>query len=91
MSVDLSSSFENTINSLRSRCTYVATEMWRYSIRQAGLEIQEAYEPASLRAWLAPQDHILATIADDHKTLANFREEYSCLWVEPYITNFGMF
>ena len=48
-------------------------------------------EPKDLRAWLAPQDHILATTASDHMTSANAREEFTCLWVEPYLVNFGMF
>lgn len=105
--MDLYSAFGTTINSFRSRCAHISTEMWRYSISQVGVEIEEGIhvlcrdyrrislttvtglEPKDLRAWLAPQDHILATIASDHMTLANAREEYTCLWAEPYLTNFG--
>lgn len=89
MSVDLYSAYGTTINSFRSRCTNVATSMWRHQLQQSGFEIEEGYEPSDLREWLAPQDHILATIADDHKALANYREEFTCLWVEPYLANFG--
>lgn len=42
----------------------------------------------AIRAWLAPEDHVVSSIADHSSHLANDREELTCLWMAPYLTRF---
>lgn len=87
-SLDLYSAFSSVIKEFRARCIHISTLMWRYQMKQSGYELEEGLEPKDLRVWLGPHDHILADVSSDHMTLANSREEMTCLWIEPHLANF---
>lgn len=42
----------------------------------------------AVRGWLAPEDRVLAHLAENTSQLAHEREELTCLWVGPYLTHF---
>lgn len=42
----------------------------------------------SVRTWLAPEDRVLAHLAENTSQLAHEREEMTCLWMNPYLTRF---
>lgn len=45
-------------------------------------------EVKSIRQWLAPEDRVLANVAENTSHLAHDREELTCLWLSPYLTRF---
>lgn len=45
-------------------------------------------EIKSIRQWLAPEDRVLANVAENTSHLAHDREELTCLWLSPYLTRF---
>lgn len=45
-------------------------------------------EIKSIRQWLAPEDRVLANVAQNTSHLAHDREELTCLWLSPYLTRF---
>ncbi|RDW79099.1 NACHT domain protein [Aspergillus mulundensis] len=49
---------------------------------------QRLSEVKAIRAWLAPEDHVVGSIADHSSQLAQDREELTCLWAGPYLTRF---
>lgn len=42
----------------------------------------------AIRGWLAPEDGVLAHLAENTSHLAHDREELTCLWIAPYLTHF---
>lgn len=42
----------------------------------------------SIKAWVSPEDHVLANVANSMSHLAHDREELTCLWIGPYLTRF---
>lgn len=45
-------------------------------------------EVKTIKHWLAPEDRVLANVAETTSHLAQDREELTCLWVGPYLTRF---
>lgn len=45
-------------------------------------------EVKSIRSWLAPEDRVLARLAEAASHLAQDREEMTCLWMAPYLARF---
>lgn len=41
-----------------------------------------------IRSWLAPDDHILNRLAENTSHFAHEREEMTCRWIGPFLSDF---
>lgn len=58
------------------------------AIDAANIGLLVVSEIKSIRRWLAPEDRVLANVAENTSHLAHDREELTCLWLSPYLTRF---
>lgn len=58
------------------------------SIASTNMILFTVSEIKSIRQWLAPEDRVLANVAENTSHLAHDREELTCLWLGPYLTRF---
>ncbi|KAF2454326.1 hypothetical protein BDY21DRAFT_353647 [Lineolata rhizophorae] len=88
VSLDMYEVFGDTIESLNSRQAGVAEAIWTHQIQSDGLDTEEVLDVKSLRAWLAPQDRVLATLGRDHTTFMDQQAEFTCLWFQKPLSKF---
>ncbi|KAF7589548.1 hypothetical protein BBP40_004171 [Aspergillus hancockii] len=85
ISVNIYETFSGQIQTFRDRCENIADSMWRHQFLRQNLDADQVKQ---IQAWLAPEDRVLADVADATSQLAQDREELTCLWVKQYLTRF---
>ena len=88
VSVNIYDSFSTWINGFKDRCGKITELMWRNELVRENIDIERVSLVKSVRSWLAPEDRVLAHLAENTSQLAHEREEMTCLWVAPSLTNF---
>ncbi|EED17341.1 NACHT domain protein [Talaromyces stipitatus ATCC 10500] len=88
ISVNIYGTFSGQIESFRSRCDKISEAMWKHQLLKDDLDGERVSEVKSIRQWLAPEDRVLANVAENTSHLAHDREELTCLWLSPYLTRF---
>lgn len=89
VSVNIYSTFAEPIKTFRDRCDRIAEAMWRHQLVAHDLGAQTVADVQSVKAWLAPEDRVLTSVAGGWVSLlAQEREELTCLWVGPHLTRF---
>jgi len=88
ISVNIYGTFSGQIESFRGRCEKISEAMWKHQLLKDDLDGERVSEIKSIRQWLAPEDRVLANVAENTSHLAHDREELTCLWLSPYLTRF---
>ncbi|OCL11089.1 hypothetical protein AOQ84DRAFT_425240 [Glonium stellatum] len=88
VSFDMYEVFGDTIETFRSRQVKLTEAIWSYQIEDEGLNVNEALDVKMLSRWLAPQDHVLASLSRDHTTFADHQAEFTCLWFQKHLSRF---
>ncbi|EEA23672.1 hypothetical protein TMatcc_006755 [Talaromyces marneffei ATCC 18224] len=88
ISVNIYGTFSAQIESFRGRCEKISEAMWKHQLLKDDLDGERVSEVKSIRQWLAPEDRVLANVAENTSHLAHDREELTCLWLSPYLTRF---
>ncbi|KAL4998513.1 hypothetical protein BDV10DRAFT_166715 [Aspergillus recurvatus] len=88
VSVNIYRTFPGQIQTFQQRCERIAESMWRHQLLRENLDGDKVSEVKAIRAWLAPEDRVVDSIADHSSHLAHDREELTCLWLGPYLTRF---
>ncbi|KAL4762142.1 NACHT domain protein [Aspergillus foveolatus] len=88
VSVNIYRTFPSQIQTFQQRCERIAESMWRHQLLRENLDGDKVSEVKAIRAWLAPEDRVVESIADHSSHLAHDREELTCLWLGPYLTRF---
>uniref|UniRef100_A0A093V712 Vegetative incompatibility protein HET-E-1 n=1 Tax=Talaromyces marneffei PM1 TaxID=1077442 RepID=A0A093V712_TALMA len=88
ISVNIYGTFSAQIESFRGRCEKISEAMWKHQLLKDDLDGERVSEVKSIRQWLAPEDRVLANVAENTTHLAHDREELTCLWLSPYLTRF---
>ncbi|CAH0041095.1 unnamed protein product [Clonostachys rhizophaga] len=88
VSVNIYSTFTSQIKAFIDRCDKTAEAMWRHQLVKEGLDLNKVSSVKAIKAWVSPEDHVLANVANSMSHLAHDREELTCLWIGPYLTRF---
>ncbi|BCS19739.1 NACHT domain protein [Aspergillus puulaauensis] len=88
VSVNIYRTFPGQIQTFKQRCEKIAESMWRHQLLREHLDADKVSDVRAIRAWLAPEDHAVSSIADHSSHLAHDREELTCLWMAPYLSRF---
>ncbi|KAJ5727408.1 hypothetical protein N7493_005228 [Penicillium malachiteum] len=88
ISVNIYETFSAYITTFKDRCNKIAEAMWRHQLAQQNVDTERVSVVKSVRAWLAPEDRVLAHLAENTSHLAHEREEMTCLWVSSYLSHF---
>ncbi|GAM43620.1 hypothetical protein TCE0_060f18575 [Talaromyces pinophilus] len=80
--------FLGQIESFRDHCDQISHAMWKQQLLKDGLDGELVSEIKSIQQWLAPEDRVLAHFAKNTPHLAQDREEFTCLWLDPYLSRF---
>ncbi|KAJ5936055.1 hypothetical protein N7454_005353 [Penicillium verhagenii] len=88
VSVHIYDSFPGPIIAFKERCSKISEAMWRHQLVRDNISADRVSVVRDVRAWLAPEDRVLAHLAENTSHLAHEREEMTCLWVSPYLTHF---
>ncbi|KAJ5887643.1 hypothetical protein N7495_007684 [Penicillium taxi] len=87
VTVNIYNTFPGQIQSFRERCGKIADAMWRHQLSNANADPERLSVVRSVRTWLAPEDHVLADLAENTSHLSHEREEMTCLWMSPYLSH----
>ncbi|KAL4807437.1 hypothetical protein BDV18DRAFT_158655 [Aspergillus unguis] len=88
VSVNIYRTFPGQIKTFQQRCEKIAESMWKHQLLRENLDGDKISDVRAIRAWLAPEDRVVASIAENSSHLAHDREELTCLWMGPYLTRF---
>ncbi|SPO01633.1 related to NACHT domain protein [Cephalotrichum gorgonifer] len=88
VSVNIYTIFSTRIKVFVDRCENVAESMWRHQLMKEGIDGDKVSDVKSIKAWTAPEDHVLDNLAGSASRFAHDREELTCLWIAPYLTRF---
>ncbi|EAW11609.1 NACHT domain protein [Aspergillus clavatus NRRL 1] len=88
ISIDLYKTFPGQIQTFRDRCERITESMWRYQLLKENLDADKVSDSKTIKLWLAPEDHVLASVAEQNSHLAHDRDELTCLWMAPYLARF---
>ncbi|KAJ5660948.1 uncharacterized protein N7484_000320 [Penicillium longicatenatum] len=88
VSVHIYDTFPGQILAFRERCSKIAEAMWRHQLVRENIGAERVSVVRDVRSWLAPEDRVLAHLAENTSHLAHEREEMTCLWVSQHLTNF---
>ncbi|RAH77834.1 NACHT domain protein [Aspergillus japonicus CBS 114.51] len=86
--VNIYAKFPGQIQAFRQRCEKIAESMWKHQLQEKGLDGARVSDVKTIRSWLAPEDTVLANVAETTSHLAHDREEMTCVWVGPHLTRF---
>ncbi|PPJ58058.1 hypothetical protein CBER1_03847 [Cercospora berteroae] len=85
-SLDMYEVFGETITTFRERRESITRAIWKDQIEANGSE--DSVDVDVLSRWLAPQDRVLATLAQDHTLIANDLAEFTGIWFLDDLSNF---
>ncbi|KAJ6028412.1 hypothetical protein N7540_003988 [Penicillium herquei] len=88
VSVNIYENFAAPITAFKDRCSKIAEAMWRHQLAEQNIDTGRVSVVKAVRAWLAPEDRVLAHLAENTSHLAHEREEMTCLWVSSYLSHF---
>ncbi|KAL4931819.1 NACHT domain protein [Aspergillus undulatus] len=88
VSVNIYRTFSGQVQTFQQRCEKISESMWRHQLLRENLDGDKVSEVKAIKAWLAPEDRVVGSIADNSSHLAHDREELTCLWMGPYLTRF---
>ncbi|KAJ5622922.1 hypothetical protein N7490_011527 [Penicillium lividum] len=88
VSVHIYDTFPGQILAFKDRCSKISEAMWRHQLIRENIGAERVSIVRDVRAWLAPEDRVLAHLAENTSQLAHEREEMTCLWVSHYLTHF---
>ncbi|KAJ6016828.1 hypothetical protein N7451_000207 [Penicillium sp. IBT 35674x] len=88
VSVHIYDTFRGQISAFKERCSKISEAMWRHQLVRDNLSAERVSVVRGVRSWLAPEDRVLAHLAENTSHLAHEREEMTCLWVSQHLTNF---
>ncbi|KAJ5280076.1 hypothetical protein N7478_005448 [Penicillium angulare] len=88
VSINIYDAFHGSIFAFKDRCARITEAMWHHQLAGKGLDAGLLTTVKDIRSWLAPEDRVLAHLAENTSHLAHEREEMTCVWVAPYLTNF---
>ncbi|KAJ5717647.1 hypothetical protein N7488_003293 [Penicillium malachiteum] len=86
--VNIYETFSPQIAGFKERCSKIAEAMWRYQLADQNIDTERVSVVKAVNAWLAPEDRVLAHLAENTSHLAHEREEMTCLWVSSYLSHF---
>lgn len=78
-SLDMYEVFGETITTFRQRREAITKAIWKEQIEADGT-LDDSVDVDHLSRWLAPQDRVLATLAQDHTLIANDMAEFTGVW-----------
>ena len=86
-SLDMYEVFGETITTFRERREAITKAIWKEQIASEGT-LDDSVEVETLSRWLAPQDRVLATLAQDHTLIANDLAEFTGVWFMDDLSTF---
>ncbi|KAJ5599082.1 hypothetical protein N7450_000149 [Penicillium hetheringtonii] len=88
VTIDLYEFCSQQVTSFSEACKYVAEAMWEHQLSRETLASFSRSDISEIRSWLAPKDHILSRLAENTSHFAYEREEMTCRWVGPFLSEF---
>ncbi|KAJ5102456.1 hypothetical protein N7532_002985 [Penicillium argentinense] len=88
ITIELYEYCSDQITSFRESCDYIAEAMWKHQLSRESFGSVSDSDIKKIRFWLAPEDSVLSRVAENTSHFAHEREEMTCRWVGPSLSDF---